>query len=543
MARRRGNCLRAYRPMSASTHPPADLSSAPMPAPAVGTPLLHVEKKGLLTFAIMGAAMIQILDSTIANVAIPHMQTSLGATQDTVTWVLTSYIVAGAVAMPSTGWVADRIGSRRLFIGAVIGFIFASMLCGIAVNLTEMVAFRIFQGVCAAFIAPLSQSILLDINPPERASKAMAMWGMGIVTAPIFGPIIGGWLTQSYDWRWCFYINLPIGIPTVLILIWLLPTRPVARRSFDGLGFVSLALGVATLQLMLDRGQHQDWLESWEIRIEAIIALSAFWVFFIHQATTKKPMFDKELIGDRNFITALVFMILIGVMIFGVFVLLPPMLQTLFGHNVVDTGVLIAPRGLGTLAAMVIGMRLAARIDLRLIIALGFVVTIYSMWEMTHWGLMIDWTSIVFAGFWQGVGMGLVFIPMNQIAFATLALRYRTDGSSLLYLVRNIGGSIGISIMSTMFARGLQTSHAALSGHVTSASTSVIDPATADKYQVVGEAGLRLADLEVNRQAAMIAYLNDFQLMIWLLIAFMPLIFLLRPSRAKPGDMPHPIGE
>ncbi len=514
-----------------------------MPAPAVGTPLLHVEKKGLLTFAIMGAAMIQILDSTIANVAIPHMQTSLGATQDTVTWVLTSYIVAGAVAMPSTGWVADRVGSRRLFIGAVIGFIFASMLCGIAVNLTEMVAFRIFQGICAAFIAPLSQSILLDINPPERASKAMAMWGMGIVTAPIFGPIIGGWLTQSYDWRWCFYINLPIGIPTVLILIWLLPTRPVARRYFDGLGFVSLALGVATLQLLLDRGQHQDWLESWEIRIEAIIALSAFWVFFIHQATTKKPMFDKELIGDRNFITALVFMILIGVMIFGVFVLLPPMLQTLFGYNVVDTGVLIAPRGLGTLAAMVIGMRLAARIDLRLIIALGFVVTIYSMWEMTHWGLMIDWTSIVFAGFWQGVGMGLVFIPMNQIAFATLALRYRTDGSSLLYLVRNIGGSIGISIMSTMFARGLQTSHAAISGHVTSASTSIIDPATADKYQVVGEAGLRLADLEVNRQAAMIAYLNDFQLMIWMLLAFMPLIFFLRPPKTGSGQLPPPIGE
>ena len=526
--------------MSASTQPAADaLSSAPAP----GKALLHVEKKGLLTLAIMGAAMIQILDSTIANVAIPHMQTSLGATQDTVTWVLTSYIVAGAVVMPITGWLADRIGSRRLFIGAVIGFILTSMLCGIAVNLTEMVAFRVLQGVCAAFIAPLSQSILMDINPPEKAPKAMAVWGMGIMIAPILGPVIGGWLTQSYNWRWCFYINLPIGIPTVLILLWLLPSRPVVRRYFDGLGFASLALGVATLQLLLDRGQHEDWLSSWEIRIEAMIALSALWIFFAHQATTKKPMFDRELIADRNFITALIFMVLIGVMMFGIFVLFPPMLQTLFGYSVIDTGLLVAPRGIGILMSMLVTTRLAGRVDLRLIIALGLLITMYSMWEMTHWGLMIDWKPIAYAGFVQGIGMGMVFIPMNQIAFATLALRYRTDGSSLLYLVRNIGGSIGISIMSTMFARGLQTNHAELSSHVTSSSMSVIDPATADKYQTVGEAALRMVDLEINRQAAMIAYLNDFQLMIWLLIAFMPLIFLLKPTKTGLGQAPHAVGE
>jgi EmrB/QacA subfamily drug resistance transporter len=240
----------------------------------------------------MGASIIQILDSTIANVAIPHMQTSLGATIDSVTWVLTSYILASAVAMPAAGWLSDRVGSRHLFLFAVAGFIVTSMLCGIATNLTQMVLFRILQGICAAFIGPLSQTILLDINPPEKAPRAMQIWGMGIMTAPIMGPMIGGWLTENYNWRWVFYINLPIGIPTLLLLWWLLPSRPVTDRKMDVFGFAMLALGLASLQLMLDRGQHEDWFESWEIIIELFVTISAFWMFIVHSMTTKKPLFD-----------------------------------------------------------------------------------------------------------------------------------------------------------------------------------------------------------------------------------------------------------
>lgn len=508
-----------------------------------GKPLLAVKNKGLLTLAIMGAAMIQILDSTIANVAIPHMQSSLGATQDTVTWVLTSYIVAGAIAMPMTGWLADRVGSRRLFILSTIGFIVTSMLCGISVSLTEMVIFRVFQGVCAAFIAPLSQSILLDINPPERAPQAMALWGMGIMAAPIFGPMIGGWLTENYNWRWVFYINLPIGIPTVALLLWLLPSRPIHKRYFDGLGFGALALGLATLQLLLDRGQHEDWFESWEIRIEAIIAVSALWVFFVHQATTKKPMFDRELVTDRNFITSLAFMIMIGVMMFGIFALMPPMLQSLFGYTVFDTGLLLAPRGVGILIAMQIAARFTGKVDARLTVGFGLIVTIYSLWQMTGWGLMMDWHSVALTGLIQGLGMGFVFIPMNQLAFATLSMRHRTDGSSLLYLVRSIGGSLGISVMTTMLARNMQTSHEDLSAHITSSSMAAMDPSTVDRFQTLGEAAMMTLNGEVTRQAAMIAYLDNFQFMMILLIAFLPMVLLLRPARMSPGDRVHSVGE
>jgi DHA2 family multidrug resistance protein len=512
--------------------------SASTPANSAQEAAFKVRHKGLLTLAVMGATIVQILDSTIANVAIPHMQTSLGATQDTITWVLTSYIVASAVAMPMTGWLSDRVGSRQLFLFAVGGFILASMLCGIATGLEEMVAFRVLQGICAAFIGPLSQTILLDINGPADAPRAMALWGMGIMIAPIMGPMIGGWLTESYNWRWVFYVNVPIGIPTMVLLLWLLPSRAIVRRHFDLFGFAMLALGLATLQLMLDRGQQEDWLQSWEIRIELIVLLSALWMFATHQLTTKRPMFERLLLTDRNFATALAFMLIVGMMMFGIFALLPPMMQNIYGYTVYDTGLLLAPRGVGILVAMFIASRLAGKIDPRILIFGGFLMTAGSMWLMTGWSIEMDWHRIVYTGLLQGFGMGFVFIPLNGLAFATLPMRLRTDGSSLLYLFRSLGGSFGISIMTTMLARSVQTSHVDLAGHVTQNSLPSVDPSTADRLGPLGEAALRLMDMEINRQAAMIGYLNDFQLMMYLLIAMSPLIFLLRPARGAPGTQP-----
>jgi MFS transporter, DHA2 family, multidrug resistance protein len=499
-------------------------------------PAYPVKNKGLLTLAVMGATIIQILDSTIANVAIPHMQTSLGATMDTITWVLTSYIVASAVAMPITGWLADRIGSRNLFLGAVGGFILASMLCGIATSLTEMVAFRIFQGVCAAFIGPLSQTIMLDINKPSEASRAMSIWGMGIMIAPILGPMIGGWLTESYNWRWVFYINLPIGIPTLAILWWLLPSRPINRRQLDRFGFAMLAIGLATLQLLLDRGQQEDWLQSWEIIVELLIVIAALWMFAVHQMTTDRPMFERLLLTDRNFFISLNMMLLVGMMMFGIFALLPPMLQNLYGYTVYDTGVLLAPRGVGILLAMFIASKLTGKIDPRVIIFTGFLMTASSMWIMTQWSLNMDWHWIVYTGLFQGFGMGFVFIPLNGVAFSTLPMRMRTDGSALLYLFRSLGGSFGISIMTTMLARNMQTSHADLAGHITANALPAVDLSSTDRLGSLGEAALQLMNLEINRQAAMIAYLDDFKLMMILLLVISPMIFFLKPGKPSPGQ-------
>ena len=512
-------------------------ASTPISNP-LDQPAYPVRNKALLTLAVMGATIIQILDSTIANVAIPHMQTSLGATMDTITWVLTSYIVASAVAMPITGWLADRIGSRNLFLGAVAGFILASMLCGIATSLSEMVAFRIFQGICAAFIGPLSQTIMLDINKPSEAPRAMSIWGMGVMIAPILGPMIGGWLTENYNWRWVFYINLPIGIPTLAILWWLLPSRPINRRELDRFGFAMLAIGLATLQLLLDRGQQEDWLQSWEIIIELFVVLAALWMFTVHQMTTRRPMFERLLLTDRNFIISLNIMLLVGMMLFGIFALLPPMLQNLYGYSVYDTGVLLAPRGVGVLISMFVASKLVTRMDPRVLIFVGFLMTAASMWIMTGWSLNMDWHLIVYTGLFQGFGMGLVFIPLNGVAFSTLPMRMRTDGSSLLFLFRNLGGSFGISIMTAMLARNMQTSHEDLASHVTASSMSAIDPSTADRLGPLGETAMQMLNMEISRQAAMIAYLDDFKLMMIILIIVSPLVFFLKPGNAAPGQQP-----
>ncbi|MBK6706102.1 MAG: DHA2 family efflux MFS transporter permease subunit [Sphingomonadales bacterium] len=504
-----------------------------------GKAALPVEHKGLLTLAVMGASIIQILDSTIANVAIPHMQTSLGATIDSVTWVLTSYILASAVAMPAAGWLSDRIGSRRLFLFAVAGFIITSMLCGVATNLTQMVLFRIFQGICAAFIGPLSQTILLDINPPEKAPRAMQVWGMGIMIAPIMGPMIGGWLTESYNWRWVFYINLPIGIPTLALLWWLLPSRKITDRKLDIFGFAMLALGLASLQLMLDRGQHEDWFESWEIIIELGVAIAAFWMFAIHSMTTKKPLFDPNMVTNGNFLTALMFGSLIGLMMYGIFALLPPMLQNIYGYTVFDTGALLAPRGIGILVGMIAAGRLVTFLDIRWIIFSGFSLVALSMWMMTGWALEMGVSQLIIVGLVQGFGMGITFMPTNVIAFSTLPLSVRTDASSLLYLARSLGGSLGISISVTMLTRSMQVNHEELAARITSSSFSVIDPATADRFGVLGEAVMRMLDMEVNRQAAMIAYLSDFQLMFYMVLAFLPLVLLIKPVKPEVGPPQH----
>lgn len=502
------------------------------------SPELETANYPLMIVGVMAASLLQILDTTIANVALPHMQSSLGATVDTITWVLTSYIIASAVALPLTGWLADRIGARNLFIGSVAGFILASMLCGIAQNLEEMVAFRALQGVAGAFIAPLSQSFMLDATRPSRHPQIMAVWGMGIMIGPILGPILGGWLTETANWRWVFFVNLPVGLASLAILIAYLPKRAKRRRRFDLAGFLLLAVALAAFQLMLDRGGHVNWLASSEIWVYLLLTLSATWMVVIHFATAKAPMFDRTLFADRNFTIALAFMIVIGIVMFAVMALLPPMLQNLFGYGVIDTGIVLMPRGVGILVSMqVSGLLMRRGVDARPVVASGFLICAVSLWQMAHWSLDVDEMHVIISGLLQGLGMGLVFIPLQVSAFATLSPALRTDGSSLLNLFRSLGASAGIAWMTMLLARNIQTSHADLGANVTAATGNLIDFSTTDRFQALGDTAMTIIDAEVNRQAAMIAYIDDFYLMMWITLAAAPLALLMRRNKGPAGQV------
>ena len=488
----------------------------------------------LMIVGVMAASLLQILDTTIANVALPHMQSSLGATVDTVTWVLTSYIIASAVALPITGWLADRIGARRLFIGSVAGFIFASMLCGLAQNLGEMVAFRALQGVAGAFIGPLSQSFMLDATRPSRHPQIMAIWGMGIMIGPILGPILGGWLTETANWRWVFFVNVPVGIAALAILIAYLPKRPRRKRRFDITGFLLLGIALAAFQLMLDRGAQADWLASAEIWVYLLLTLSATWMVVVHFVTVPAPMFERALFADRNFTLALGFMVVVGIVMFAVMALLPPLLQNLLGYGVIDTGIVLMPRGVGILISMQVSSLLMRRgIDARAVVASGFLIGALSLWQMAHWSLEVDEFHIIVSGLLQGLGLGLVFIPLQVSAFATLRPTLRTDGSSLLNLTRSLGASAGISWMTVLLARNIQTAHAELGSNVTAATGSIVDFSTTDRFQSLGNTAMALVDAEVNRQAAMIAYVDDFWLMMWITLAAAPLAFLMRSAKGR----------
>jgi MFS transporter, DHA2 family, multidrug resistance protein len=524
----------------------ASAAAPARPGPLDDTPLLPVDNPVLVTIGIMTASLLQILDTTIANVAIPHMQAALGATPDEINWALTSYIIAMAVAMPITGWLADRVGSRRLFILSVIGFVLSSMLCGLSQNIEQMVLFRALQGATGAFITPLSQAALVDINRPSRQGQMMGLWGMGIMIGPIAGPLLGGWLTQNWNWRWVFYVNVPLGIAALTILLAGLPSRPLVRRRFDLAGFALIAIALTAAQLMLDRGNHVDWFASIEIWLYAGLALAAGWMAVIHFATTREPLFSRALFADTNFVVAMLSILVVGVVMFANMALLPPMLQHLFGYGVIDTGLALTPRGIGVLLSMQVATILMRRgADTRVLVALGFVLAGTSLWQMTSWSLQVDLAHILMTGLIQGLGMGLVFIPLSTAAFATLPPELRTDGSSLFNLARSIGGSIGISLVTTLLARSLQTSHADLGSHVTGSMTQLLDFTTIDRYQSLGEAALTMVDAEVNRQAAMIAYLNDFNLMMWLSFAAVPLVLLMKKpvaegeAGARSDELPH----
>lgn len=494
--------------------------------------------RGLITVMIMLATIMQVLDTTIANVALPSMTGDLGASQDTITWVLTSYIVAAAIMTPVTGWLADRIGKRELFIVSIIGFVVASLLCGIAWNLNAMVLFRLMQGIFGAAIVPLSQTFLLDINPREKAGSAMAMWGAGIMVGPIIGPTLGGWLTESYNWRWVFLINLPVGIVAVLGCIAYLPKSTIRLRRFDFFGFAMLSLGLGALQMILDRGGELDWFASTEICLYAALTVTGFWVFIIHINTADLPFLEPAMFRDANFRIGLIFIFIVGIILLASLALLPPMLSKIFGYPTITTGLVMGPRGVGTMISMLLVGKLVRTVDPRLLVVTGLLLTASSLYFMTGFSPLMNAWPVIWTGVVQGLGLGLVFVPLSTIAFSTIDVKYRADATSLFSLVRNIGSSIGISVVSVMLARNIQTNHVELGGAMTAFNPMLQDamPSAISGNPVA----LSQLDGLINIQAAMISYLDDFKLMMVVTLAAIPLALILRkpaPAAQKGAPM------
>jgi DHA2 family multidrug resistance protein len=492
-----------------------------------------VPNRGPITVSIMLATLMNTLDSTIANVALPHIQGSLSASPDQITWVLTSYIVAVAVMTPMSGWLAGRFGMKRTFLVIITGFTLTSMLCGLATSLPQIVIFRFLQGLFGASTIPLSQAMLLNINPPERHPQAMAIWAMGTILGPILGPVNGGFLTDEYSWRWCFYINLPIGIIAMLGIWTFMPARGGdSGRKFDFLGFSALAVAVATLQLMLDRGPGQDWFNSPEICGEALLSAMGLWVFVAHSLTARRAFFNPRLFQDRNLVAATSFGFFTGIMVFSSLAILPLLMQSLLGYPALTAGSISVSRGVGMILVMPVIGRLTRMFDNRLLLLAGLGLTALAMWQMSHFDLSMGVRPLVVSGFIQGAGTGLFLVPLTTSAFATIGNALRPEATSIFNLVRNFGASIGISITQALAVYNTQVMHASLAARVIPSDetvraglTGAFDPDTAS--------GLLALNGELTRQATMVAYVDDFRLLLVLTLACSPLVILLRQAKTR----------
>ena len=480
----------------------------------------------------MAGVLMQALDTTIANVALPYMMGELSAARDQITWVLTSYIIAAAIMTAPVGWLAARFGKKNFLITSIAGFTLASMLCGAAQSLEQMVLFRLIQGVFGAALGPLSQAVMLDMYPPQKRGNVMAIWGMGVMLGPILGPTLGGVLTDAYNWRWVFYINVPFGLASCIMLaVFFKDTARDASLKFDWFGFAALSAGLAGLQLMLDRGSTKDWFSSAEIVLEATAAGLGLYLFVAHMLTAKKPFIPVVIFKDRNFIGGLVLMFVMGVILLASSALISPYLQHLSGRSVTQTGFLMVPRGFGVMFAMMFAGRLTLKADPRLVMTVGAGLMIWSLWAMTDWTPSVSVATVTWVTFFQGVGMGLVFVPMNMVAFATLSPQLRTDGAGLTNLVRNIGSAIGVSLTSSILSSSVQTIHAQLAGHASAFNRAlgVNGPSLMMSPQI--PFGLANLNSLIEYRAQVQAYANDFLFMFVISLPVFAVIWLMkRPS-------------
>jgi MFS transporter, DHA2 family, multidrug resistance protein len=502
---------------------------------------LSKSTKIAITVCVILATLMQALDTTIANVALPYMQGSVSASQDEIAWVLTSYIVAAAIMTPPTGYLTNRFGLKRLFLISVAGFTFSSVLCGLAQSLVQIVLFRILQGLFGAALVPLSQTVLMNINPKERQGSAIALWGVAVMAGPVLGPVLGGWLTEAYSWRFVFYINVPVGIVAFFGMTTFLPDTPRnAAAKLDWFGFGTLSLAIAAMQVMVDRGEELDWFGSGEIVAEAIIAVSAFYLFLVHTFTAREPFVRPSLFRDRNFTAGVLFISIIGLTYYASLALQPPYLQNLMNYPIVSAGLVLGPRGVGTMASMLIVGKLIGPVDTRYLLALGLGLTAWSFYVMTGWTPDVAQMTIVLVGIIQGIGLGFIFVPLSVVTLSTLAPELRAEGAGLYSLSRNIGSSIGISVVNSLLTRNTQVNHAEIARNVTSVNRAFEDLAITQFWDPISAAGRTALDAVITRQAQIIAYIDDYKLLMIATLAAIPLLIIFqKPPRTAATDSMH----
>jgi DHA2 family multidrug resistance protein len=500
--------------------------------PPEGAPVAG--NRAAITFCVILATLMQALDTTIANVALPYMQGSVSASQDQIAWVLTSYIVAAAIMTPPTGYLAGRFGLKRLFLVSVAGFTVASMLCGMSQSLMQIVLFRVLQGLFGAALVPLSQTTLLNINPPERQGSAMALWGVAVMAGPVLGPVLGGWLTEAYSWRYVFYINLPIGILAFAGITTFLPeTSRNVTAKLDWFGFGALSLTIAAFQVMLDRGEQLDWFGSSEIVVEAIIGASAFYLFLVHTFTAPAPFVRPSLFRDRNFTAGIVFIAIVGLTYYASLALQPPYLQNLMNYPIVTAGLALGPRGVGTMGAMLLVGKLIGKVDTRALLGTGLGLTAWSFYEMTGWTPDVSQMTIINVGVVQGIGLGFLFVPLSVVTLSTLSSELRAEGAGLYSLSRNIGSSVGISVVNSLLTTNTQANHAEIAQHVTAVNRLFADPTIARFWNPLTAAGRAALDALVTQQALIIAYIDDYKMLMIATLAAIPLLIVFKKASGE----------
>ncbi|HEV7880592.1 MDR family MFS transporter, partial [Bradyrhizobium sp.] len=490
-------------------------------------------RRNMVTICAMTATIMQALDTTIANVALPYMQGSLSASQDQINWVLTSYIVAAAIMTAPVGWIANRFGRKRIFIVCSAGFTFASVLCGLAQDINQMVLFRLLQGVFGAALVPLSQAVMLDSYSLQERAKAMSIWGMGVMMGPIMGPSLGAWLTETYSWHWVFFVNLPFGIFTVLgLLVFMDETRKNLELRFDWFGFIALAIGIGAMQVALDRGEQLGRLESNEIIAEIIVSIAGFYYFFAHSFTTARPFIQFAIFKDKNFVGGCVFMAVMGLVLFSTMALSSPYLQNVIGYPIITAGLLLATRGCGTFVAMMLVGRVMKYIEARTLIISGLALMSGSLFFMTGWTDQTGAAEIIVISIIQGFGLGLVFVPLSTVAFLTLPNHLRTDGTSMLTLLRNVASSIGISVVIAQLTEGSRRTYAILSEHINPFNHALQMPDVSSMIDLGTDAGRAMADAMVGIQSQIIAFSLDYQLVMIVTLCAIPLAIMIGSTKA-----------